>query len=137
MTSFDFVLLMLIGTATNRALLGEDFSLINALIVISTLIILDILMSLAKRDLPWFAKIVDALPMIVVDHGHVLHDRLRKARIDDDDVLVAARKHHGLEHMDEIKFAILEADGNISIIPFGRDHGRGAAHGSRAASKPS
>ena len=117
MTSFDMVLLLLIGTATNRALLGEDFSLINAVIVVCTLIVLDILMSLAKRDFPWFGKIVDGVPMILVDHGRPLHDRLRKARVEEEEVLVAARKHHGLERMDEVKFAILEADGNISIIP--------------------
>src|SRR3982751_1585977 len=82
MTSFDMVLLLLIGTATNRALLGEDFSLINAVIVVCTLIVLDILMSLTKRDFPWFGKIVDGVPMILVDHGRPLHDRLHKARIE-------------------------------------------------------
>jgi len=118
MTAFDFVLLLIIGSATNRALLGEDFSLINAGIVVCTLVLLDIIMSVLKREFSWFAKIVDGIPMILVDRGRPLKERLYKARVDEQDVLVAARKHHGLEQMEEIKFAILEADGHISIIPF-------------------
>jgi uncharacterized membrane protein YcaP (DUF421 family) len=42
-TSFDFVLLLVIGEATQQALLGEDFSLIHAVLVIVTLIMLDVL----------------------------------------------------------------------------------------------
>jgi uncharacterized membrane protein YcaP (DUF421 family) len=42
---------------------------------------------------------------------------LRRARITEEEVLEAARRTHGLERMDEIKFAILEASGRISIIP--------------------
>jgi uncharacterized membrane protein YcaP (DUF421 family) len=132
MTSFDLVLLLIIGSATNRALLGEDFSIINAIIVVCTLIVLDILMSLAKRDFPWFGKIADSIPMIVVEHGRPLRDRLYKARIDEEEVLVAARKHHGLERLNEIKFAILEADGNISIIP-DREGAREKSQGSPQA----
>jgi uncharacterized membrane protein YcaP (DUF421 family) len=133
MTSFDLILLLIIGSATNRALLGEDFSLVNAVIVVCTLIVLDILMSLAKREFSWFAKIVDGVPMILVDHGHPLRDRLYKARVDEQEVMVAARKHHGLEHMEEVKFAILEADGNISIIPAERERGQNAPQTLRAS----
>ena len=49
--------------------------------------------------------------------AHVLSARLRRARISEEDVLEAARRAHGLERMDEIKFAIFEASGRISIIP--------------------
>jgi uncharacterized membrane protein YcaP (DUF421 family) len=135
MTSFDLILLLIIGSATNRALLGEDFSIINAFIVVCTLIVLDILMSLAKREFAGFAKIIDGVPMIVVEHGRPLRDRLYKARIDEEEVLVAARKHHGLERMNEIKFAILEADGNISIIPDREAAGENAQRSRQAAAE--
>jgi uncharacterized membrane protein YcaP (DUF421 family) len=42
---------------------------------------------------------------------------MRKARIDDSDVMEAARRSHGLERMDEIKYAVLERNGGISVIP--------------------
>ena len=48
-TTFDFVLLLIIGEATQNALLGQDFSMTNALIVIVTLVGIDIGLSLLKR----------------------------------------------------------------------------------------
>ena len=48
LTTFDFVLLLIIGEATQQALLGEDFSFINAMLVIVTLVTLEIVLSLLK-----------------------------------------------------------------------------------------
>ena len=117
MTSFDFVLLLVIGEATQQALLGDDFSVVNAFIVIITLIGIDILFSLAKSHLPKLDKVIEGQPMIVVEHGKPLLQRLKRARISVDDVLGAARELRGLEHIGQIKFAVLEPNGNISIIP--------------------
>src|SRR6266481_2486820 len=52
---------------------------------------------------------------ILVSYGD--EASLRRARISEEDVLEAARRAHGLERMDEMKFAIFEASGRISIIP--------------------
>jgi len=52
LTTFDFVLLLIIGEATQQALLGEDFSFTNAMLVIATLIVLDVGLSLAKLKAP-------------------------------------------------------------------------------------
>lgn len=117
MTSFDFVLLLVIGEATQQALLGDDFSVVNAFIVIITLISIDILFSLAKSYMPKLDRFIEGQPMIVVEHGKPLLQRLRRARISVDDVLGAARELRGLEHIRQIKFAVLEPNGNISIIP--------------------
>ena len=117
MTSFDFVLLLVIGEATQQALLGDDFSVTNAFIVIVTLIGIDILFSMLKNHLPWLDKVVEGQPMIVVEHGKPFLQRLKRARISVDDVLGAARELRGLEHIGQIKFAVLEPNGNISIIP--------------------
>ena len=48
-TTFDFVLLLIIGEATQQALLGNDFSITYALIVITTLVGIDIGLSLLKQ----------------------------------------------------------------------------------------
>ena len=117
LTTFDFVLLLIIGEATQQALLGDDFSIINATVVIVSLVVFDITLSLVKNKSRWFAKLIDGEPMIIVEHGQVLERRIRKARIDEGDILEAARHSQGLERIDQIKFAILEKDGKISIIP--------------------
>jgi uncharacterized membrane protein YcaP (DUF421 family) len=116
-TTFDFVLLLIISEATQQALIGEDNSMINCAIVVSTLIGLNILMSLLKQRSPWFDRLLDDIPLVIVADGKPLKDRMEKARVDEDDVLDAARELHGLESMEQIRHAILERDGQISIIP--------------------
>lgn len=55
--------------------------------------------------------------MIIVDDGRILNDRMRKERIDESDIMAAAREKHGLERLDQIKYAVLEQSGDISIVP--------------------
>ena len=116
-TTFDFVLLLIISEATQQALIGVDNSMINSAIVVSTLIGLNILMSLLKQRSSWFDRLLDDIPLVIVADGKPLKDRMDKARVDEEDVLDAARENHGLERMEQIRHAILERDGQISIIP--------------------
>ena len=116
-TAFDFVLLLIIGEATQQALLGEDFSLLNAWIVIATLALLDLGLSFAKEWSPRLDRILDSAPLVIVADGRLLEGRIRQERVDLSDVLAAARERHGLERLDQIKFAVLERNGGISIIP--------------------
>ncbi|MBW7850963.1 MAG: DUF421 domain-containing protein [Rhodospirillales bacterium] len=117
MTTFDFVLLLIIGEATQQALLGDDFSITNSLIIIVTLLLIDVLVSLAKRRSQTVAKWVDGVPTIIVSDGKPLYDRLRMARVTEDDIMEAARRLQGLERMDQIKYAVMEVSGGITVIP--------------------
>jgi uncharacterized membrane protein YcaP (DUF421 family) len=117
MTPFDLVLVFIIGEATQQALLGQDFSITNAVLVIVTLLFLDIIMSLAKDRSRTFEKLIDGVPTIIVADGQPLTERMRKARVDEQDVMEAARRLHGLERLDQIKYAVLEVSGGISVIP--------------------
>jgi uncharacterized membrane protein YcaP (DUF421 family) len=117
LSTFDFILFLIIGGATQRALIGQDYSLINAFVVLTTLVAADIGVGLLERDSPAFSKIIKGIPTILVEHGHLLKGRMRRARVTEDEILEAARSLHGLETLAQIKFAILEASGDISIIP--------------------
>jgi uncharacterized membrane protein YcaP (DUF421 family) len=117
MTTFDFVLLLVIGEATQQALLGEDFSVTNAVLVIATLIGLDVALSAVKLRSTTAAKLMDGVPMVIVAEGKPLGDRMRMARVDEAEVLEAARQSQGLERLDQIKYAVLEVSGGITIIP--------------------
>ncbi|NMZ45630.1 DUF421 domain-containing protein [Pseudomonas oryzihabitans] len=116
-TTFDFVLLLVIGEATQQALLGDDFSVINAFVVIATLVLIDILLSLFKERSPRVGRFLDGVPLIVVEYGKPLTERLRKARLTEEDILEAARQSQGLERLEQIRFAVLEKNGQISVIP--------------------
>jgi uncharacterized membrane protein YcaP (DUF421 family) len=117
LTVFDFILFLIIGGVAQRALTAQDYSLTHAFLIIATFVVIDVLVSLVERDVPPVAGILKGLPTVVVENGRVLSGRLRRARLTEDDVLQAARRLHGLETMNEIKFAIFEASGEISIIP--------------------
>ena len=116
-TTFDFVLLLVIGEATQQALLGNDFSLTNALLVIITLIGLEIGLSIVQQRFPKLGPLLDDVPLVLVDNGQPIAERLRKTRISEQDIMHAARSLQGLERMDQVKYAVLERTGEISIIP--------------------
>jgi uncharacterized membrane protein YcaP (DUF421 family) len=117
LTVFDFILFLIVGGVVQRALTAQDYSLTHAFLIVATFVIVDIIVSFIERDVPSIAKVLKGVPTIVVENGRVLHGRLRRARLTEDAVLEAARQRYGLERMDEIKFAIFEASGEISIIP--------------------
>lgn len=117
MTSFDLILLLIISEATQQALLGDDFSITGAALTIVTLIVLDILFGTLKSWFPRIELLIDGGSLILVENGKLLKGRAKRAGIDEDDILLSARSTQGLERLDQIKFAILEKNGKISIIP--------------------
>ena len=116
-TPFDFVLLLIIAETTQQALLGDDFSLINALILILTLFSVDILLSYVKRNSHRVALWLDGAPTVLISGGNIDERAMRRARIGIGDVLEAARQQQGLKRLDDIEAAVLEISGGISIIP--------------------
>jgi uncharacterized membrane protein YcaP (DUF421 family) len=116
-TPFDFVLLLIIGETTQQALLGQDFSLTNAILLIATLIGIDVLLSVIKQRSARAERILDGRPVLVLENGRLLEDRMRRERVDREDILEAARRLQGLERIDQIKHAVLEPSGGISIVP--------------------
>lgn len=116
-TTFDFILLLVVGEATQQALLGDDFSLTVAILVISTLLMVDIGLGLLQQKFPRLAPWIEDVPLVLVDNGECVDRHMKKSRISIDDILESAREKHGLERMEQIKYAVLERTGSISIIP--------------------
>jgi uncharacterized membrane protein YcaP (DUF421 family) len=117
MTTFDFVLLLIIAETTQQALLGDDFSIVNATLLILTLFGVDIVLSYLKQWSPKIALFLDGTATVLIADGKVDQRALRRARVNIEDILVAAREQQGLARLDQIKFAGSRADGGISIIP--------------------
>jgi uncharacterized membrane protein YcaP (DUF421 family) len=119
-TTFDFVLLLIIGEATQQALLGDDFSFINACVVIATLMALELTCSWMEGRYPAMGRVLGGLPVVVVENGKLLEERARREGVTLSEVLAQGRERHGLERLDQVKYAILERDGGISIVPVER-----------------
>lgn len=117
-TPFDMVLLLIIAESTQQALVGPDYSIVNAVLVIVTLVVIDIGLSRWRHHSRRVEKILDDMPVILVERGRPLQARLDRERVDASDILEAARLQQGLERMSQIKYAVLETNGEISIIPW-------------------
>lgn len=114
---FDFVVLLLIPEMFSQAMLREDFSLTNALVAVSTLLSLVFLTSLLNFRFTGFGKVIAGAPAVLVRHGYLVTANLQKERVDPGEVLDAMHAA-GLHSMDEVRWAILETDGRIAIIPW-------------------
>lgn len=120
LSTFDFVLLLIVSEAVQNALVNDDRSLISGMIVVLTLVLLDLGLSIIKSRSNKLENVAEGAPVVLVDRGRLLEDRLKKALVTQDDILQSARETQGLERLDQIKYAVLEPSGGISIIPAAR-----------------
>lgn len=116
-TPFDLVLLLIISETVQQALLADDQSVTNALLLVIALVGMDILLSVLKQRWQWLDRVLDDRPLVIVRDGRPLRERMNQERVSEDDVMASARLHQGIRKMDEIAYAVLESDGHISVIP--------------------
>jgi len=82
-----------------------------------TLIGIHVLFTLANYRWPAFDKFANDVPLVLIDDGQILDERMRRSKVSEHDILEQARMAHGLERMDQIKYAVLERTGGTSIVP--------------------
>lgn len=116
-TTFDLLMLLVISETTQQAMVDQDHSITHAFLLILTFIVMNVGFSLWKQRSETVERLIDGVAVILVEHGRLLHNRMNKVRVDEKDILEAARQDHGLERIDQIKFAVLERGGHVSIIP--------------------
>lgn len=116
-TTFDLVLLLIISEATQEALTDNDRSFTNSVLLVATLLAMNVVMSLIKQRSPGVQRTLESLPLIILRDGKPIHDRMNAERVDEGDILAAARQQEGLERLDQLKLAILERNGQITVVP--------------------
>ena len=77
----------------------------------------DVLLSLVKQRWKRADHWLTGRPLVLLEDGELLEDRMQRSRVDRGDILEAARELQGLERLDQIRYAVLERDGHISIVP--------------------
>lgn len=116
LSPLELVTLLLIPEIVSQAMIGEDFSLTNAFIGIATLFLLVFLNSLLTHLSERFEKVVQSSPTVLVHEGQLIVRNLNRERVSPDEVIGQARMA-GLERLEQVRWAILESDGKISIVP--------------------
>ncbi|HEX6133312.1 MAG TPA: YetF domain-containing protein [Longimicrobiales bacterium] len=117
MAPFDFAVLLLIPEMFSQAMSREDFSLTNAFVAVGTLLTLVFATSVLSYRFKRVGEVVAGVPAVLVRHGHLVTRNLDRERVSPDEVLDAMHAA-GLHRMDEVRWAILETDGRITIIPW-------------------
>ena len=122
-TIFDFVLLLLISQAVGQALIGNDSSLTTAAIITITLVVVNRVSDWAAHRWADASHVLEDAPLVLIEDGHIHDDRLEKMNIRLDDILENGRLDEGVERLDQIKHAVLERSGQISIVARAGDDG--------------
>jgi uncharacterized membrane protein YcaP (DUF421 family) len=116
-TTFDAVLLLIISETTQAALTDNDNSFTNSVLLILTILGLDVCLSCVKQRFPRIERVMDGAPLLLFDRGKLNEAAMHNERVDEQDVLHAARERQGMPNLARVRYAVLEPTGQISIIP--------------------
>jgi len=116
LTLFVFVIAVSIGSVMAAPLSNNTISIMGSLISVAALGGINIAISYLSLKNPFFRRIVQDEPLVLIQNGKILEDTLRKARFNLDDLLTELRQKN-LPNVHDVEFAILESNGRLSVIP--------------------
>ena len=111
----DLVFILLISNAVQNAMVGSDSSLAGGLVAATTLFLINTLFKYLLYHFPQFGNFVQGTELMLIYKGQMNNANMIKARISKEELLEAVREH-GVAEIREVDLAVLEIDGNISII---------------------
>lgn len=111
----DLVFILLISNAVQNAMVGTDSSLAGGLVAAMTLFLINTLFKYLLYHYPRFGNFVQGTELMLIYKGQMNNSNMIKARLSKEELLEAVREH-GVSEIREVDLAVLEIDGNISII---------------------
>src|SRR2546426_11214118 len=117
-TTFDLVLVLLVANALQPAITGPDNSITGGLIIVATLLLFNRGVAMLRNMWPAFDHLIEPPPTVVVQDGNVVKAGLDKEGLSVEDVQMAVREH-GVDKLSDVKVAVLENDGSISVVTKG------------------
>jgi uncharacterized membrane protein YcaP (DUF421 family) len=115
MTPFDLVLLIILGDAIQQGLTQDDYSVTGAILAVATIATLQVLTSYLSYRSKKARTVLEGDPIVLVDHGRIVHGNLKRERMTEDEVAEEMRQQQ-IASLDEVEWAIIEANGAISFI---------------------
>ena len=115
MTPFDLVLLIVLGDAIQQGLTQDDYSVTGAVLAVATIASLQVFTSYLSFRSQRARKVLEGDPLVIVDHGEIVQRNLTRERMTKEEIAEEARQQQ-ISSLDEIEWAILEANGSISFI---------------------
>ena len=115
MTPFDLVLLLIIANAVQNAMVGPDTSLTGGLVAAGVLLVWHQAINRLRRSSRGAARLLGGEGVILINRGEVLPEQLRRAGVTQHELLQAWREH-GVASVADVRLAVLEPDGVVSVI---------------------
>jgi uncharacterized membrane protein YcaP (DUF421 family) len=122
MSKLDLIVLVVIADAVQNAMVGENTTLLGGIVAAAVLVTLDRSLRFLEHRWKPAERLIEGEPRMLIRDGHVLGKALRDEDIATDELMAALRRH-GVERPDQVKLAVLETDGSISVVPFGGQDG--------------
>jgi uncharacterized membrane protein YcaP (DUF421 family) len=113
---FDLILLVVLGDLVQQGVTQDDYSITGAFIVIATMGLMSVGTSYLSFRSPRLRRVMEGVPIVLVENGRPIEPNLRRERLTVDELAEQARAHE-LESIDDIRLAVLETNGEISVIP--------------------
>ncbi|WP_018963810.1 DUF421 domain-containing protein [Coprothermobacter platensis] len=120
----DLVLILLISNSVQNAMVGSDSTLLGGIVAAGILFIVDYILKFLLDKFPKLSKTVQGEPILLIYKGEINKNNLNKAKMDTSDLAEALRQN-GIINIKDVKLAILEVDGHVSIIPYGKEEQSG------------
>lgn len=114
-TLYDLVLILLVANAVQPAMTGPDSSLLGGLIIIGALVLFNYGLANLNR-IGFFHRLLFSPPRVIIKDGQFIDSALEAEDVDRPEIEEAIREH-GVENVSKVRLAVLESDGNISVIP--------------------
>lgn len=114
MSSFDFAMTVAVGSMIATTVLSKSVSLWDGVIGMGAVYVLQISVALLRRYKP-VQKVVDNVPLLLMDGTEILHDNLKKARVSESDLRSKLREANVIR-LKEVRAVIFEATGDISVM---------------------
>jgi uncharacterized membrane protein YcaP (DUF421 family) len=111
----DLVFILLISNSVQNAMVGSNTSLTGGLAAAGALFVTNYIFKQFLFHFPKFSRIIQGDAVLLVYNGKLVQKNLEKARITKDELMEAIREH-GVSEMGEVDLAVLEVDGNISVL---------------------
>src|SRR3954466_2357155 len=115
---FDLILLIVLGDAVQQGLTQDDYSLTGAFLAIGTIAVLQVFVSWIGFRFPRARPVIEGTPIVIAQDGDVLERNAKRERLSVDEIREAARVQ-GIAQLSEVKWAVLETNGQITFIKRG------------------
>jgi uncharacterized membrane protein YcaP (DUF421 family) len=112
---FDLILLIILGDALQQGLTQDDYSVTGAVLVVGTLAIMQVFTSWVGYRFPRARPTLQGEPLIVLQDGKPIERNLKRERLTVEELAESARLHE-IGSLDEVKWAVMERNGEISFI---------------------